>query len=177
MFGENDPRILSTGRHYVYVPAGAMVARVTNGATFTQAVAGNGLIQRYFAFDPTTSQFAQFSLGSPKSWDQRAIAAKFFWCPTASDANNVTWRISATSVGHSDALDPVFSSTSNVTQSGASTSTGKLTSEILILPAGNPQPEDMLVFEVSRDATDSSTITAALFAVHLYFTYSQTSDD
>jgi hypothetical protein len=185
MFGENDPKILSTGRHMVTVPAGAMVARTTNGATFARATGGtNVTIFSYFQFSGTSQQFVQFVLGAPRSWNpQCGLYAKFIWFAETLDSNSVTWTIRASSSSLGESIDPAWGTTISITQPAASGSATNMritqeTSPIFV--SNNPQPEDWLNFEISRDAaagSDTSTGAANLLGVHLFFTYSQTSDD
>jgi hypothetical protein len=59
---------MGQGRHSIWVPAGAMVARTTNGAAAgTVETSTNKNMFKTLDFDASTQEFAQFEVFFPKS--------------------------------------------------------------------------------------------------------------
>lgn len=174
---------IGTGTHALWLPASAGVSRTTNGATYVQSEwSTNKTMKRGYSFSLSTSNYIQFSLGAPTSWDKGTITAKFVWEAAASDANDVVWQIAGASMGDGDSVDAARGTFIAVTDGAGNTSPGQVrispaTAAITI--AGSPATDDHLVLEVLRDpahGSDTSTNDAVLLGVWLYFNYTQLFD-
>jgi len=161
------------GRQTIWVPAGAMLPRTTNGAAAGSAeTTTNKVMIKTLDFDQSTAEYAQFSVGMPKSWDRSTVAAQFCWS-NASGSGDVVWAIQAVAISDDDTLDAAFGTAQSVTDSV--TVAGDLmqsaeTSAVTV--AGSPAALDLVTFQVYRDAAsgnDSYAGDARLHGVRLYF--------
>jgi len=75
------PRQYVTGRQTVWVPAGAMRPRSSNpcGSLVSAAVGAGQADLTYLSFDPSSTQYAQFSIAMPKGWNEGTMSAQFVW--------------------------------------------------------------------------------------------------
>jgi len=164
-----------------WVPAGAMVARTTNGAAAGSVeTATNKVMISTLDFDTTTQEFAQFQIAMPKGWIEGAISAQVVWSHAATTTNfGVAWEISAVAVSDDDALDAAFSTAVAVTDTGGTTNDLYMTIETLVPVNGTPQPLDTVIFQIARapaNAADTMAIDARLHGVRLYY-YTDTVSD
>lgn len=170
------------GTHTIYVPAGAMTARTTNGAAAgTVESTTNKVMLKTLDFDASTAEYAQFSVRMPKSWNEGTITAAFTWTANSTSTNSAIWGIQGVALSDDDAIDTAFGTAQTVTDANKSTAydvnitaaTGAVTI------AGTPAAEDWVVFQVYRDATNGSdnlAVDALLIGVTLYFTTDATTD-
>lgn len=92
----------------IWVPAGAMLPRVTNGAEAAQEeYSTNDVMVEYLLFSGTTKEYATFNLTMPLNWDAGTIKAKFYWdaATGASASDGVVWGIQGVSLTNDDAID------------------------------------------------------------------------
>jgi hypothetical protein len=173
------------GKQTVWVPAGAMTPRTTNGAgTGLVETATNKVMMRTLDFDPITNEFGQFSLQMPKSWDEASVEVVFVWSHSSVGGSSfdVRWGARAIAVGDNDALDGVA-----FTASGEVTDTGGVTNNLYrsgttgaFAINGSPSENDSVVFEVFRNAiagADTLPIDARLHGVALYYTTNANTDN
>ena len=92
---------------YIYVPAGAMIPRTTNGATATTTeLATNDIMVDTMEFVTGTEQGAGFWVTFPVGWDTSLdVKVRFHWTTLAGSAGGVTWGISARSYANDEAID------------------------------------------------------------------------
>lgn len=182
--GTDDARIVTPaklravallqGKHAVWMPAGAMAPRRTNGcgAFETVEIAAAQPNVQCLPFDATTAEFAQFSIQMPTSWDEGTIEAVFVWSHPATTTNfGVAWRIAGVAVGDNEDIGVAFGTAVTVTDAGGTTNR-KYTTAVSapFTVAGSPQPGDTVFFEVSRnpaDAADTMAVDARLIGVYL----------
>lgn len=145
------------GIQTVWIPAAAFTPRTTNGpAATTLELATNKVMRKTIDFDPSTNQFAQFVLKMPKGWDEGTVTAKFLWT-FASGSGNVVWGIQAVAESDGDNIDAAFGTGIEVTDSTLSANQVHLSpGTAAVTAAGSPQPEDMVVFQVYRNAASGS---------------------
>lgn len=172
-------RINSTGRNAVNVLARDMAPRTTAGAgVSTTQSATNSVILTTLDFDQATQEFAQFQLLMPKRWNLGSITAKFLWTSSATGA--VVWTIAAVGVGNGETLDAAFGAAATATDTLATANTAKyLTETGPFTPAGTLANEDLVTFQVSRDAAnvaDTLAADARLLAVRLYLNFNAGND-
>lgn len=168
------------GKQTISVPAAAMVTRVTNGpATGKAETATNKVILSTLDFDPSTAEYAQFSVRMPKAWNLGTLTATFLWS-SASGTGNVVWGLQAVAISDDDVLDAAFGTAVTVTD--AVTAAGDLMQSAetgAMTVAGTPAAGDWVVFQVYRDAANGSDTFAGdarLHGVALFYTTSALND-
>ncbi len=155
----------------IYVPASAMVALATNGASAgTYEYTTNDTIQQYYAFDGTTEEYVSFSIPFPEGWDRSTIKAKFFWSSDSGStaADTVEWEIALTAIGDNDALDVAWGGAQVISDAllangGADLQVTAATPAITV--QGTPALGDLITCRISRNVggTDDMTEDAWLF--------------
>lgn len=170
------------GKQTLWVPAGAMVSRTTNGpSSGTVELSTNKNMVRTLDFDATTQEFAQFDVRMPKSWNEGTVTFFPVWSHAATTTNfGVVWALDAVAVSDDDALDVAFGTEQTSTDTGGTTSDlyqGPESSAITI--AGTPQANDYVMFRVKRNpsaASDTMAVDARLHGVVLIYTTDATND-
>lgn len=170
------------GLHTIWVPAGAMVARTTNGAASgTVEMTTNKNMFKTLDFDTTTQEFAQFSIRMPKSWDEGTVTFAPIWshASTATDFG-VVWGLAGVATSDDDAGDVAFGTAQTSTDTGGTTNDiyqGPTSSAITI--AGTPAAGDLVMFQIARnpsDGSDTMAIDARLHGVTIFYTVNAATD-
>ncbi len=144
----------------IWVPAGAMIPHVTNGAEAKQEeYATNDVMVEYLSFDGSNAEYGTVNITMPLNWDAGTIKAKFYWdaATGASGADGVVWGISGVSLTEADAIDAAAGTPQKVTD--VVTAVGKMhisgaTPAMTI--AGSPAAGHMIHFIVYRNPGDGS---------------------
>jgi hypothetical protein len=165
------------------VVAPAMRPRSSNGCASLAAVsAGSGQPDMVtLDFDASATEYAQFSLPMPSSWNEGTITAKFYWSHAATTTNfGVVWGIQAVAMSNDDTMAVSFGTVQTVTDTGGTTSDIYVTDATSAMTvAGTPAAGDMVCFQVYRDqaaGADNMAIDARLHAVVLFVTFDAASD-
>jgi len=174
--------VRTVGLETCWMPAVSMIPRVTNGpSSGSTEMATNKNMLRTLDFDTATSEYAQFSIQMPKSWNEGTITAAFVWSHAATTTNfGVAWALQAVAVSDDDAADVAFGTAILAVDTGGTTNdiyVSPTTAAITI--AGTPQPNDYVTFQVYRavsDGGDTMAIDARLHGVQLYYTVDAASD-
>lgn len=165
-----------TGRQTVWIPAGAMTARNTNGAAEGLIeTATNRHMIRTLDFDATTQEFAQAEVQMPENWNEGTITAIFVWSHAATATNfGVTWGIQGVAISNDDPIDAAFGTAQNVTDTGGTTNDLYRSPETAAVTlAGSPVANDVARFQVYRlptDGGDTLAIDARLHGIVLFYT-------
>jgi len=170
------------GLQTVWIPAAAMVARTTNGAASgTLEMTTNKNMFKTLDFDTATSEYAQFSIQMPKSWNEGTVTAAFVWSHAATTTNfGVAWALAGVATSDGDAGDVAFGTEQTAVDTGGTTNTiyvSPTTSAITI--AGSPAANDYVMFQLRRavaDGGDTMAIDARLHGVQLYYTTDAATD-
>ncbi len=167
------------GKQTLPVMAAAMVARTTSGAASgTAETATNKIMLRTLDFDQSTDEFAQFMVPMPKSWDEGTVTARFIWSCGVTGA--VVWGIQAVALSDDDVIDAAFGTAVTVTDSVTATTDVMQSAETSALTiAGSPAAEDLVCFQVYRDAdngSDTAAGDAKLIGIRLYVTLDAADD-
>ena len=174
--------VKTVGTETIYVPAGAMVARTTNGAAAgTVETTTNKIMFSTLDFDTSTVEYAQFSIRMPKSWNEGTITARFTWSHASTTTNfGVVWYIQAVALSDDDAGDAAFGTAQGIADTGGTTNDIYVSSATpACTVGGSPAAEDWVVFQVYRqtaDAADTLAIDARLHGVTLYITTDAATD-
>lgn len=172
----------SSGRQSVWVPARAMTPQLSNPPSAGSIeMATNDVMVDTLDFDPTTDEFAQFSIRMPKSWNEGTVAAVFVWSHAATTTNfAVVWGLQAVAISNDDALDAAFGTAQTVTDTGGTTNDLYESAETAaVTVAGTPAEGDMVIFRVYRDANaggDNLAVDARLHGVMLFYTADAAND-
>lgn len=145
------------GVRAIAVPAVAMFAASTNGATYNTAeTSSNKVMSVGYNFDQSTAQSTQFAIAMPSTWNRGTVTAQLYWT-TAGSSGNVIWKVSAVAVSNDDPVDAAFGTAQSVTD--GATAAGDLmitaaTSAITV--GGSPASGDRVWFKIERDAASGS---------------------
>jgi hypothetical protein len=177
--GSSLTDVLLTGTYSIPVAASAMIARATNGSAYgTIETATNKNLADFMLFDPSTQEYAGFTLAMPKGWNEGTVTFHTLWThPTTTVNFGVVWSLSAVAVGNGDALEAAFGTAQTSTDTGATSDTvyrSPTSSAITI--AGTPAAEDMVMFQITRvvgNGSDTLAVDARLHAVVINITYGQ----
>jgi hypothetical protein len=167
----------------IWVPAGAMTARTTNGAgSGTVETSTNRVMLKSMDFDTTTQEFAQFAIQMPKGWNEGTLVCQFVWSHPATTTNfGVVWAIEAVAFADDDAADTAFGTAVTATDTGGTTNDIYISPETAAMTvAGSPGAEEWVVFQVKRnvsDGSDNMAVDARLLGVKVHYTINAFGDD
>lgn len=171
------------GKQAICIMAAGIRPSVTGGSAALAAIASaaNQPDIMTLDFDPTTQEYAQFSIAMPKKWDEGTITFVPYWSHAATTTNfGVCWSLQAVAVSNDDTILTNFGTAQTSVDTGGTTNDmymGPESSAITV--GGTPQPEDMVFFRVSRvtgDAGDTMAIDARLHAVVVFVTTNADTD-
>ncbi len=171
---------LGAGTHTIFVPAGAMVPRTTNGAAEGDTeLSTNDVMLRTLDFDTSTEEGAGFFIAMPKSWNESTVTFIPYWT-AGSGSGGVVWGLAGYSFSDNDALDTAVSGQQTSTDTFITANdchVGAASSAITI--GGTPAEGDIVYFEVTREVADGSDtlgVDALLIGIKLLFTTSAIND-
>lgn len=171
------------GQQTIWVPAGAMTARTTNGAASgTVETTTNKVMLKTLDFDTSTQEFAQFAIQMPKGWNESTLVCQFVWSHPSTTTNfGVVWAIEAVAFADDDAADTAFGTAVTATDTGGTTNDIYISPETSALTvAGSPGAEEWVVFQVKRvpsDGSDTMAVDARLHGVKVHYTTDAAKDD
>lgn len=173
---------LAFGKQTVWVPAGAMVSRTTNGAAAGSVeMTTNKNMVKTLDFDATTQEFAQFDIRMPKSWDEGTVTFIPVWSHPSTTTNfGVVWGLDAVAISDDDTMDVAFGTEQTSTDTGGTTNDayqGPESSAITV--AGTPAAGDLVQFRIHRnvsDGSDTMAVDARLHGVVLLYTNNASND-
>lgn len=172
--------VANTGLDTIWVPASAMVPRVSSGAGLSTLDSGSSDITYVtLDFDQTSAEYAHFQIAFPKSWDNGTVTFAPYWTATAGTATQ-TAILSLAGVAMSN------DNQINGTMGTAVTSSDELiaTSDLHVGPTsaaitigGSPATGDLVAFQVARDVSDTLAADLRLIGIKIFFTRNLRSDD
>ena len=171
---------IGAGKNTIWIPAGAMTSRTTNGpSSGTTESTTNKIMSKTLDFDASTAEYAQFTVTFPKSWDLGTVTAQFVW--RATNTGNVIWGLQGVAISDDDATDAAFGTAQTVTDGvTATTDTMVSAATSAITIGGTPADGDLVVFQVYRDAangSDTCAVDALLVGVKLIYTATVNTDN
>ena len=173
--------IKKAGTENMWVPATAMTPRDNAGcASITTVAAGtNGHPDFHVLdFDKDSTEFAQFSVAMPKSWDGTDIYAYYYWIGHT-DTNEVRWDIQVLSINNNEELAQGYATAVGVTDTSLNDATRIAISPKTGAIACSGADNDLLCFQVSRDhdhADDDMAGDARLWGILFEYTTSASTD-
>jgi hypothetical protein len=164
-------------RRSIYVNAGAMIARTTNGAaTTTVETTTNDIMYDGFGFDSTTEEGVGFWWVPPTAYDGGTITFKPRWT-AASGSGTVKWDFAARSYADDDAIDQALG-TEQTTGTDTLLTAGDMhvsPTTPALTPAGTPAANRDMYVQIARDvAGDTLSADAVLLGVTIEYTESAT---
>jgi len=169
--GAEVPLVIPTAINQdIYIGAGSMNTRTTNGAAFAALeLATNDVMLESFDFDTTTSEGVGFWWHPPENWDAGTITFKPFWT-AASGSGTFICGLSGRSYTNSDALD-------QAPETGVQTSTDTLLTandmhigpESSAITITNATAGELCYFEVTRDISDTLDVDAKLIGIRIRY--------
>jgi len=166
----------------IWVPAAAMYPNTTNGCSaLTQVELSNGPELKCLDFDASATEYAQFTVAFPKSWDGGTVSFKAYWCSTATDTDGVSWGLSACGMNDNETTNLAFGTEVVVDDAnqGAANELLITAESNAITIAGTPAAEDLTFFQISRDhddGNDTAAEDARLLGIKLYYTVNAGND-
>jgi hypothetical protein len=170
----------ASNRHTIWVPAGAMIPRTTNGAASgsVELTTSGDIMLKTLDYDTATEEGAQFTIAMPKSWNLGTVIAQFFWT-AASGSGTAAFGLRGVAMSNDDPIDTTEMGTGQI-----STDTLILANDLHVSPetasitiGGTPAVDDLVWFEVYRDvATDTLGVDARLIGVKIIYTANSDSD-
>lgn len=164
------------GQQTIWIPAGAMTARTTNGAASGSVeTTTNKIMLQSFDFDTAADEHVQFAIQMPKGWDEGDIVAQAVWSHPSTTTNfGVVWFIQAVAFADDDAGDTAFGTAVSMTDTGGTTDDIYISPESSAMTvAGSPAAEEYVVFQVYRDVSDANdnlAVDARLHGIKLHYT-------
>ncbi len=171
---------VGAGKQTLWIPAGAMIPRVTNGAGAGSIDSGSSDITiPVLDFDTTTGEFAHFQIAMPKQWNKGTVTFQPFWTAGGgSAAQTVRWTLAGVAISDDDPLNATMGTAQN--SDDALIATGDLhvgpeSSAITI--GGTPVDSDLVAFQLGRDvANDNLSVDARLIGIKLHITTNVNTD-
>ena len=179
----SNATICYAGANTIWIPAGAMIAATTNGATAAQIeMATNKNQRKVMTFVDAATKYAHATVAMPKSWNNGTVTAVFYWTANSTSTNSVVWGVDAVAVGDGDALDVAFGTAQTVTDAnGASAYTTRVSAATsAITVGGTPATGDEVEFRFYREGgngSDNLAVDALLLGVKLTYTTNAGNDD
>jgi hypothetical protein len=132
-------------------------------------------------FDASTTQFAQFTVAFPKSWNEGTVTYQVFWTPSNTNTGNCLWGLQGVALGDSDGIDVAFGTTINITDAGIGTLEDQQVSAVssAVTIAGSPAVDQLSYFNFFRSAdsgSDTFTGDARLLGIKIFFTTDAAND-
>lgn len=155
--------------HELWIPASALVTRTTNGAAVGSSESTTNKVMRStLDFDSSTIEYAQAEIGMLKSWDEGTITVKFVW--EATNTGDVVWQAQALCLSDDDVIDTAFGTNQSVTDSvTATTDIMQSSYTAAITPSNTPAANDILILQISRNASSGSDTLAVDAKLHGIF--------
>lgn len=165
------------GKHGIPINASSMKPRLTNGCDTIAFLTGasNQPDVAYLAFAHDSTQYAEFMLPMPKSWNEGTVTFVPRWTHPATTTDfGVCWQLQAVAVGNDDTLAATFGAAQSSVDTGGTTNDlyiGPESSAITI--GGSPAEGDSVYFRLSRlhsDGGDTMAVKAYLLGIDLFIT-------
>lgn len=175
---------VGAGKQTVWIPAGAMAPRNTNGcgALAVLETGSNFINYDYLPFDPVSNEVAGFDWRAPKAISTNTFTVVFVWSHPATTTNfGVTWNIAALGRGNGDALDVALGTAVTISDTGGTTDTLYVSDPTAAMTVGGTfAAEDFIKFVLWRNpahGSDTLAVDARLHGVLLIFNTNVNTDD
>ena len=178
----NSAVIKTAGTETIWVPASAMYASTTNPCADLVQVETTALRPdlKCLDFDPSSDEFAQFSVAFPKSWNEGTITFQPYWTVTGTNAGTVAWQLGGIAASSDDTINTAFGTLvapAALAHSGTSNDLMVSVESGAVTIAGSPAVGDLCFFQINRDiSADAQTGDARLLGIKLFYTTNAATD-
>jgi len=169
------------GLETIFVPTTAMFGTDANGAdSQTVVTTATRPEMKLLDFDPSTIEYAQFSIAMPKSWDEGTITFQAFWSPSNTNTDNALIGLQGVSVANDATSDVVFGTAIDVTDAG-----GGAVEDVMVSPVSgavtiaSAAADTYTYFQIRRNATsgsDTFTGDVRLLGIKIFYTTNAAND-
>lgn len=171
----------NVGLTSIWVPAKDMVPTTTDGcAPLTQVELASGLPElEVLDFDPSSDEFAQFSLAIPNGWDKGTIFWRAYWTTASASLDNVEWRLQGVAIANDDLIPQAYGTATTVIDTALGANdlhVASLSAATTI--AGVPLNDELVYFKISRNTGTASNLAAdaRLIGIKILYTRDQGND-
>ena len=170
------------GKETMWIPSSAMYGSDTNGADAQQVeTTATRPDMKVLDFDASTAEYAQFSVGFPKSWAAGTVTYQVYWTPSSTNTGDCIFGLQGVSCGDSDTIDVAYGTGVEVTDAGIGTvEDQQITAESGAVTITAAAAGEQVYFQLYRDAADGSdtfTGDARVLGMRLFFTTSAANDE
>jgi len=171
----------TVGTHDIWVPVQAMYPTADGGcSTITTVEVTEGAPElRVMDFDKDATEFAQFSIAMPKSWNEGTITFTAYWT-AASGSGGCSWGLQGVAVGNDDVIASAFGTAVVVDDTFIAANDLHISpTSSAITIAGTPQEGDVSFFQIFRDhddANDTLSVDARLIGIKIHYTTNAETD-
>ena len=174
-FTEMDTNFDTLAIQSLWVPVNAMRPRSSNGCALVTTVETTALRPdlKVLDFDPSSDEFAQFSIVWPNSWDKSTITFKAFFTVTGTNTGSVAWGLAGVAITDDETINTAFPTPTVATaksHSGTSNDLNVTAESGAVTVSGTPANDDMVFFQVNRDVSaDDQSGDARLLGIKITF--------
>ena len=173
--------VKNAGLETIFVPTAAMFGTDANGADAqTVVTTATRPEMKLLDFDPSTIEYAQFSVAMPKSWNLGTITFQAFWSPSNTDTGDAMIGLQGVSVANDATSDVVFGTAVDVTDTA-----GGAVEDVMVSPTSanvtiaSAAADTYTYFQVRRNATDGNddfTGDVRLLGIKIFYTTNAAND-
>lgn len=180
---ENNVNISPIGKHTIFIPAGAMLARNTSGCALSSVTetSTNKVNTKSMDCDATTPEYFQFQFTAPASFNLSTITYQAYWMHGSTTTNfGVIWGLQCQGLGDNEAVDTAFGTMITVADTGGTFNNLYRTAESGALTIANVAAGDLVFcqgYREAHNASDTLAIDARLIGLKLLYTTSAATDD
>lgn len=162
--------VAMTGKQTIYIPASAMTARITSGATASSREI-NSITVPTMAFPDGADTGANFSIAFPKNWNAGTVTYQAFWT-AASGSGTVEFELRGGSFANDAAINVTGLGTAvAVSDTLIAANDVHVTSESSAVTLSNAADDTMSFFEIIRDISDDTlAVNAELIGIKFHYT-------
>lgn len=174
------------GRSSLWLPADSWRASTfadpaSSGGSSFGATDGSRAVLGRLSFADAAIEYASFAWKPEKAWNLGTISYRVYWTATSGSAADVVeWGLAAQAVGNDDPLTFTVPTAIKVTDALIATSDLHVTAEsAAITISGTPSVDDMVYFQLSRDATggvDTLAQAALFIGMEVFYTTNKPND-
>ena len=172
----------TVGTHDIWVPAQAMYPTADGGCSpiATVEITEGRPEARVLDFNQGSTEFAQFSIAMPKSWNEGTITFTAYWMAQTGNSGGVSWGLQGVAVSDNDAIDTAFGTAVVVDDTFITQDDLQITpTSSAITIGGTPQEGDLCFFQLFRDHDDSNdtlNADARLLGIKIHYTTNAETD-
>jgi hypothetical protein len=180
--GDNTAALKIAGKETIWIPAAAMFATTTNGASGPNQVeiSANQPEVNSFDFAADADDHVQFTIAFPKSWNEGTITFQSYWSVTGTNTGTVQFALQGRAASSDDAFAGSYGTAVANTALAASGTANDLMVNVesgAVTIGGSPAAGDLISFQLFRDVSgDDQTAAARLVGIKLFFTTDAAND-